>query len=220
MSVSTNSSRTHRLLVALGSGDKPRLFEELFVRHRERLRKMIRLRLDWNLRGKVSSTSVLEQVKQVALKRIDEYREDSSRTFYVWLRIIVGELLERLHRENSVLLEGIGGREIHFPRNALPEVTAASMAAQLFGDRGTNQSANRASMIALLESALNGMDRLDREIISLRNFEELTADESAVVLGMSKSSSTVLHLKALKKLNDILNSIPGFFQGKRGDESS
>jgi RNA polymerase sigma-70 factor (ECF subfamily) len=84
------------------------------------------------------------------------------------------------------------------------------MAAQLLGDRAANQSAARTNMLLLLEGALNGMDRLDREVLALRNFEELTADEAAKVLGMSKAGVTVLHLKAVKRLNDILASIPGF----------
>jgi RNA polymerase sigma-70 factor, ECF subfamily len=215
MSVAANSSRTNRLLVTLSSGENPRVFEDLFDRHRERLRKMVRLRMEWQLRGKISSSSVLEQAYQDALGRIAEYQALSGRSFYVWLRVIVGERLERMHREQQVLLENIGGRELHLQRGTLPEITAASMAAQLLGDRAANQNAARAHMLTMLEGALNGMDRLDREIIALRNFEELTADESASVLGISKASATVLHLKAVKRLNDILGSIPGFFPDRK-----
>jgi RNA polymerase sigma-70 factor (ECF subfamily) len=211
MAATANSSRTNRLLVALGGGANPQAFDELFGRHRERLRKMIRLRLDWQLRGRISSSSVLDQAYQDALQRIREYEANPNKTFYLWLRTIVGDRIERIHREEQVLLENLGGRELHLQRGALPEVTAASMAAQLMGDREANQSANRANMLMLLEGALNGMESLEREVIALRNFEELTADESAVVLGMSKASATILHLKAVKRLNDILNSVPGFF---------
>lgn len=211
MATVANSSRTNRLLVSVSSGGNPRVFDELFDRHREHLRKMIRLRMDRQLRGRVSSTSILDQACQDALQHVGEYEAASGQTFYLWLRTIVGERLERLHREHLVLLENLGGRELHLQRGALPEVTAASMAAQLLGDRAANQSAARANMLLLLEGALNGMDRLDREIIALRNFEELTSDEAAAVLGMSKAGATVLHLKAVKRLNDILGSIPGFF---------
>ena len=89
------------------------------------------------------------------------------------------------------------------------------MAAQLLGDRAANSSALRANLLLMLEGALNGMDRLDREILALRNFEELSVEEATAVLGMSKTGATVLHLKAVKRLNDILAGIPGFFPDRK-----
>jgi RNA polymerase sigma-70 factor (ECF subfamily) len=58
------------------------------------------------------------------------------------------------------------------------------------------------------------MDALDREILALRNFEELTIDETAAVLGMNKSAATVRYLQAVKRLNEVLASIPGFLKGR------
>lgn len=214
MSAAANSSATVQLLLHLGSGRDSRQVSELFARHRERLRKLIRLRLDWRLRGKVSSSTILDQVYIDVCKQIDKYDRSAGGSFYLWLREIVGRRLEQIHREHL----GDPGldikRELHLQRGALPEVTAASMAAQLLGDRAANQSAVRANMLLLLEGALNGMDPLDREMIALRNFEELTADEAATVLDMSKASATIRHLQAVKKLNEILASVPGFFPGR------
>jgi RNA polymerase sigma-70 factor (ECF subfamily) len=214
MSAAANSSATVQLLLHLGPGRDSRTVSELFGRHRERLRKLIRLRLDWRLRGKVSSSTILDQVYIDVCKQIDRFDQNAGGSFHLWLREIVGKRLEQIHREHL----GDPGldikRELHLQRGALPEVTAASMAAQLLGDRAANQSAVRSNMLRLLEGALNGMDAVDREMIALRNFEELTADEAATVLGMSKTAATIRHLQAVKKLNEILASVPGFFAGR------
>lgn len=212
MSAAANSSATVQLLLHLGPGRDSRTISELFGRHRERLRKLIRLRLDGRIRGKVSSSSILDQIYIEVCKRIGEYNRNSGRSFYLWLREIAGRRLEHIHREHLGEPMVDAKRELHLQRGALPEVTAASMAAQLLGDRAANQSVARGNMLLLLEGALNGMEPLDREIIALRNFEELTADEAAEVLGMSRAAATIRHLQAVKKLNEILASVPGFFR--------
>ena len=53
----------------------------------------------------------------------------------------------------------------------------------------------------------------DREILALRNFEELTAAEAAIALGIEPAAATVRFLQALKRLNEILRTIPGFLRG-------
>jgi RNA polymerase sigma-70 factor (ECF subfamily) len=214
MLATADSSRTNRLLTEFRSGGRPHALDDLFALHRERLRRYVRLRLDRQLRGRLSSNSILDRAYLAAHERLPEYDPAAAGSLYLWLRQIVGEEIQAVHRENDVLLENLPGRELQLLRGALPDVTAASMAAQLLGDRAANQSAARANMLLLLEGALNGMERLDREVLALRNFEELTADEAAKVLGLSKAAATVLHLKAVKRLNDILASIPGFLPAR------
>jgi DNA-directed RNA polymerase specialized sigma24 family protein len=61
----------------------------------------------------------------------------------------------------------------------------------------------------VLQEALNGMDPIDREVLALRHFEHLSNDESALVLGLSKSAASNRYIRALKRLKEILSSIPG-----------
>jgi RNA polymerase sigma-70 factor (ECF subfamily) len=90
------------------------------------------------------------------------------------------------------------------------------MAAQLLGDRAANQAAVRADLLGQLQSALNGLHPLDRELLALRHFEELSNEAAATVLGLEPAVATVRYLQALKRLNEILRSIPGFFAAQRG----
>jgi RNA polymerase sigma-70 factor (ECF subfamily) len=87
-----------------------------------------------------------------------------------------------------------------------------SLAAQMLGHMtSATQAAMRAEMQQRLQNALNTMDPLDREVLTLCHFEELTAQEAASVLGIDKPAAYLRHLKAVKRLKEILNSIPGLF---------
>jgi RNA polymerase sigma-70 factor, ECF subfamily len=53
------------------------------------------------------------------------------------------------------------------------------------------------------------MDPLDREILVLRHFEELSNSEAATVLGLSKTAASNRYIRALKRLKEILATLPG-----------
>jgi RNA polymerase sigma factor (sigma-70 family) len=61
----------------------------------------------------------------------------------------------------------------------------------------------------IVQEALNGMDPIDREVLALRHFEHLSNDETARVLGLTKSAASNRYIRALKRLKEILSSIPG-----------
>jgi RNA polymerase sigma-70 factor (ECF subfamily) len=68
----------------------------------------------------------------------------------------------------------------------------------------------RAEMQLQLQAALNELPALDREIIALRHFEELSNAEAATVLGLSKTAASNRYLRALARLQKRLENIPGF----------
>lgn len=209
MLAAPNSSGTNRLLRLPGFRREGQAIGEAFARHRERLRKVVRLRLDWRLRGRVSSSTLLDRVLDDARRHIDEFPGETH-SFFLWLRELTVLAVEQVHRQYLGDRADGPGTELHLCRGATPRVTAASMAAQLLGDPSANQDAARADMLLRLQGAINAMDALDREILALRNFEELTTDEAAAVLGLSRGAATVRHLHAAKRLNEILATIPGF----------
>jgi RNA polymerase sigma-70 factor, ECF subfamily len=211
----SNSSGTNRLLQRLRAGADVAAIRELFGRHRERLRKMVRLRLDWRLRGRISSASIVDQVLRDVSSQLADYATCSDQSFFLWLRQITGRRLDQIHRQHLGQLHDDAAAEIRLYRGSLPEVSAGSMAAQLMGDRAANQSAARAEMLQLLQGALNSLDPMDREILALRNFEEMSSDETAEILGMNKAAAIIRYVQAAKRLNEILASIPGFFNTSR-----
>ena len=181
----------------------------LFDRHAERLRRTVRLRLDRRLVGIVDSSGVLQLARVEALSRGAELDGPAGREPFLWLRQIIGEVLARLHRER--LGPDVRG-DISLYRGALPEATSISLAAHLLGRGGgdDDKAAIRAEQKLLLQEALNAMDPLDREVLTLRHCEQLTNDETATVLTISKSQASEAYIRALKRITLIMASLPGF----------
>ena len=61
-----------------------------------------------------------------------------------------------------------------------------------------------------IQQALDAMEPLDREIITLRHFEELSNVESARVLGLSKTATSNRYIRALKRLKEAMGGPDGF----------
>ena len=108
------------------------------------------------------------------------------------------------------------GREVSLHGGSLPQATSVSLAALLLGRfTSVSQMAVRAEMQVKLQETLNSMDSRDREIIALRHFEELTNNEVAESLGISKSTASNRYVRALARLQSMLECIPGFLEQSR-----
>jgi RNA polymerase sigma-70 factor (ECF subfamily) len=103
------------------------------------------------------------------------------------------------------------GREISLHQGGMPQASSASLAAHLLGRiTSASRAAARAEMRLLLQDALNEMDAMDREVIALRHFEELSNEEAATVLGLTKSAASKRYVRAIVRLRSIMSAIPGF----------
>jgi RNA polymerase sigma-70 factor, ECF subfamily len=105
-------------------------------------------------------------------------------------------------------------REVSLYRGALPAATSAALAAQLLGrDTRPSEAAVRAERSIRLQEALNSMDPLDREVLTLRHFEQLSNAEAARVLGLQEPAAAKRYVRALKRLRLILDASPGGLGG-------
>jgi RNA polymerase sigma-70 factor (ECF subfamily) len=199
------------LLQRAMAGDAQAL-SELFSRYRERLRRMVRLRLDRRLYGRLDPSDVLQDAYLDVARRFPEYTAKPTLPFFLWLRSLTGQRLIDLHRQHLGAQMRDAGQEVSLYRGALPPASSASLANQLLGRlTSPTQAAVRAEMQIRLQEALNAMDPLDREVVVLRHFEELSNAETAEVLGIQKSAASKRYIRAIQRLKDILDSVPGFF---------
>ena len=208
-----NSADTARLLEQARGGDKAAL-NELLSRHRSRLRLMVEMRLDTRLQARLDASDVVQDAYIEVTERLDDYLRNPKLPLFLWLRLIVGERLLKLHRHHLGTQMRDAGREVSLYRGALPAASSAALAAQLLGKfTSPTQAAVRAERILRLQEALNTLDPVDREILSLRHFEELTAAETARVLAIEESAAAKRYFRALKRLKDILAGLPGGPEG-------
>jgi RNA polymerase sigma-70 factor (ECF subfamily) len=204
-----NSSETKRLLRAAAQGDRTG-WGTLLGQHRDRLRRMVALRLDPRLQGRVDPSDVLQETYLEASVRLAEYLQNPTMPFFLWLRFLAGQKLLTLHRHHLGTQMRDAGREVSLDRGGLPETSSAALAAQLLGrDTRPSVAAVRAELKIRLQEALNGMDPLEREVLALRHFEQLSLAETAQLLGLTESGASRRHLRALKRLKEVLSQMPG-----------
>src|SRR5262245_45068861 len=193
-------------------GDQQAL-ARLFAGYRDRLRQMVRLRLDRRLSGRIDTSDVLQDAYLDVARRFPEYAASPTVPFYLWLRSLTGQRLVDLHRHHLGAGMRDAGREVSLYRGALPAASSASLAQQLLaGLTSPTQAAVRAEMQLRLQEALNSMDPIDREVVVLRHFEELSNVEAAEVLGIETAAASKRYIRALRRLKTILDAVPGFFR--------
>jgi RNA polymerase sigma-70 factor, ECF subfamily len=209
--MTTDSSDLDDLLQRVQNGDQQALVA-LFTRYHDRLQRMVRLRLDRRLQGRIDPSDVLQDAYLDVARRADEYIANRSIPGFLWLRLITGQRLAALHRQHLGAQMRDAGQEVSLHRGALPHATSASLAALLLGRiTSPTQAAQRAEMQIRLQEVINAMDPIDREVLTLRHFEELGNVETAQVLGIKKAAASNRYLRALKRLKDTLARMPGLF---------
>jgi RNA polymerase sigma-70 factor, ECF subfamily len=198
------------LLLRIEGGDEAAM-TELFTRHRERLRQMIRLRLDRRLQGRIDSSDVLQDTYLEVARRAREYVARPDVPPFIWLRYLTGQTLLALHRHHLKVHMRDAGQEVSLRNRATPQANSASLAEMLLGRlTSPSRAARRAEMQLKLQETLNAMEPFDREVLALRHFEELSNGEVAQVLGLSKTAASNRYIRALRRLKETLKGIPGF----------
>jgi RNA polymerase sigma-70 factor (ECF subfamily) len=202
-------SETPRLLQLAAQGDR-QAWGQLLEQHRDRLRRMIAARLDDRLHGRLDPSDVIQEAYLDASRRLDEYVQNPAMPFALWLRFLTNQRLLELHRYHLGAQGRDAGREVSLGGGPAPEASSAVLAAHLLGHLTTpSDAAIRAERQQWLQDALEQMDPLDREVLVLRHFEQLSNGEAAEVLGLDKSAASKRYARALVRLKDILANLPG-----------
>ena len=210
------AATTDDLLRRARAGDAAAL-GALFAHHRDRLRQLVRLRLDRRVAGRLDPSDVLQEAYLDVARRFPEYAAAAAVPFYVWLRELTGQRLIDLHRRHLGAKMRNAGLEVSLGRGALPRASSASLAEMLMGRlTSASRAAVRAETRLRVQEALNSMDPLDREVLVLRHFEVLSNEETARVLGIKPSAASNRHVRALRRLEEILSQTPGFAESAIG----
>lgn len=203
------------LVESASAGDQTAL-AELFRRHRDRLRQMVRLRMDQRLQGRVDASDVLQEAFLEASRRLEEYQRKDAMPFFLWLRLVVGQKLIDAHRHHLGAKMRDAGREISLFRGPMPEASSVELAARLLGQlTSPTRALERAEAKLRIEQALNNMDEIDREVLSLRHFEALSNGEAAQVLGISAAAASNRYVRALKRLKAAMEMTRGIGGGQQ-----
>ena len=211
--MANDPSDTGHLVERLRGGDRQAL-TDLFQRHRDRLRRMVELRMDARLQGRVDASDVLQDAFLDAAARLDSYLQGSELPAVplaaAGRRPAAGDLPPP--PPGTKMRDA--GQEVSLYRDPLPQASSAALASMLLGRlTSPSHAAIRAEQVLRVQEALNALDPLDREVVALRHFEELSRAETAQVLGITEEAGAKRYIRALRRLKAILAAMPGGLEG-------
>ena len=171
------------------------------------------LRLDARLHGRIDPSDVLQDAYLHAARALPAYLQHPEVPFYVWLRRLAGHRLGRLHREHLGAKMRAAGREVSLDRGP-PTASSEAMAARLLGRAPRpSEEAVRLELIRRVQDALNDMEPMDREVLALRHFEQLSRAEAALVLDISEAAVAKRYLRHSPDSKRSWNTIPVVWRG-------
>jgi RNA polymerase sigma-70 factor, ECF subfamily len=190
-------------------GDRNAL-AEVFAKHRDRLWRIVSFRIDPRLRGRVDADDVLQEAYLNAERRIQHVIQDAPDGLFVWFRMIVSQTMAEIHRRHLGVQRRDPMREQSLNAGFSADATSFSISSHLFGHlTSPSQAALRKELSEQLEFALSSMEDLDREVLAMRHFEELSNRETAHALGLTEQAASARYVRALTRLQHILKAIPG-----------
>jgi RNA polymerase sigma-70 factor (ECF subfamily) len=191
------------LMRRIQKGD-PSAIDELLKRHRRRLRRMVAVRIDPRLSARVDPSDVVQDALLEATRKLQDYVRERPLPFYPWLRQLAWNRLIDLHRRNVLAQARSVTREVRWDME-LSDQSVADLASGLIAS-GTSPSGQlqRREFRDWLRDRLARLSERDREVLVLRHLEELSVNEIAAVLNISVEAVKKRHVRALKRLRDLL----------------
>ena len=200
-----NTSETQELLAGAGQGQAAAV-NELLDRHREALRNMVQARLDQKLARRVDASDVVQDVLLEASQRLADYIRDPKLPFGLWLRQMAHDRIIDLHRRHRVARRRSLDREQQLPA-ARGDKSSLELMAQLRDPELTPAAATlRKELHERFVEAIDRLEDEDREILVMRHFEQLTNSQAADLLGLSQPAAGMRHLRALRRLREVLGA--------------
>ena len=200
---------TEPLLARAAAGDGV-AWGALLTAHQDRLTRMVAFRMDPRLRGRIDAADVVQEAFVEASAHREAYLRAPTAPLFLWLRGVVSNKLLELHRHHLGTRMRDAKRELPLEDRQRFDDTTAALCAHLVG-RLTSPSvaAVRDEIKMRLAQALDRMDPTDREVLTLRHFEQLTNAEAAEVVGIQERAAAKRYLRALERLKQLLSELPG-----------
>jgi len=209
-------SGTEALVARAAEGDGA-AWGVLLASFQERLAQIVAFRMDPRLRRRIDAADVVQEAFIAAAERRAAFFQQTAQPLFLWLRWIVGNTLLDLHRHHFGAKRRDVRREVSSDRRsneADDDNTRDALVTQLTcGFTGPATAAGRAELKARLDEALGQMEPMDREVLDLRHYEQLTSAEAAQVLGIQERAAAKRYLRALERLREVLADMPGGLTG-------
>jgi RNA polymerase sigma-70 factor (ECF subfamily) len=201
--VATDASDTDRLLDRAATGDRSSR-EQLLQRHRQKLKRMVAIRLDRRLAARVDPSDVVQEALTDAACRLDDYLRERPMPYYPWLRRLACDRIDKAHRRHLA-----GRRSVEREaRPELPNESVLKLAERLLApDSDPAQAALRKEKRQKVRALLDQLSDGDREVLVLRFLERLSTTETAEVLEITPGAVRLRLMRALERLRSNLGDL-------------
>jgi RNA polymerase sigma-70 factor (ECF subfamily) len=202
-----DSSETQALLSSARAGDATAR-NHLLERHREALRRMVGLRMDPVLKRRLDASDIVQDVLIEADRRLADYLQEARMPFHLWLRHLAHDHMIDAHRRHR----GVARRSLDREQPAaaaFADQSAMDLAAIVRDRQLTPAAAATHRELELrFQAAIETLDELDREVILMRHFEQLSNSETAQSLALSDAAAGMRYLRAMRRLRVLLAEPP------------
>jgi RNA polymerase sigma-70 factor (ECF subfamily) len=179
-------SITHQLWQQAKTGDRS-AFEQLFGLHTDRLLVFVRAKLGGRLREKIEPEDILQEAFVAALKSFEDFEYTDDGAFLRWMCRIIDHRLRDAHDYFAAKKR----QEIVLPKSALT---------------GPVTALGRAENRQQIETALAQLSDEHREVLLLRYFEGLSADEAGQRMNRTAGAIRNLAARALVELGKLMGA--------------
>jgi RNA polymerase sigma-70 factor (ECF subfamily) len=193
---------TDQLLQRVAAGESSAALT-LVTRHRDRLRRMVAVRLDRRLAARVDPSDIVQDAITEAYLRLPKFAVERPMAFYPWIRRIAFERLLQMHRRHIAAQRRSVLREDALP---LTEESEILLAEKVAGGTVASDRALRSEIRRRVHHAMEQLAIVDREVIALKHLEELKFQEVADVLEVSLATVHSRYYRAIKKLKQLLGT--------------
>jgi RNA polymerase sigma-70 factor (ECF subfamily) len=198
--VTNTAPDTEQLLDRAAGGDEAAR-ELLLERHRQKLKRMVAVRLDRRLAARLDPSDVVQEALADAARRLDAYLRERPMPYYPWLRRLAWDRIDKAHRRHTARRRSVEREELA----ALPDSSALQLAERLLArDVDPARAALRKEKRQRVRALLGHLGDADREVLVLRFLERLSTAEAATVLGISPGAVRLRLMRALERLRHLL----------------
>jgi RNA polymerase sigma-70 factor (ECF subfamily) len=203
MSPDEADPETEELMRLSRAGDEAAV-QQLLVRHRERLHRMVAVRMDQRLKARFDPSDVIQEAFLDAARKLPAYLQERPLPFYPWLRQMAWDRLVDLHRRH---LRAAGRSVVREARWSVSDESIGELARQLVaGGSSPSSRLGRDENRDRVRGALETLSADDRELLLLRHLEQLRVGEIAAVLEISEPAVKSRLRRALERLHNALGS--------------
>jgi RNA polymerase sigma-70 factor (ECF subfamily) len=186
------------MLDRLRAGDR-RAFDRLIAGYQPGLRAFVAARLDDRLAARVDASDVVQDALMDAFARLPEYLERRPMPFRTWLWKTAYERLLKVRRHHDRARRAVG-REVGWP-----DRSSLLLVRPLLGSTPTpGKCLEERELAQRVRQALEVLSEEDREVLLMRNVEELPYEEVGHLLEITPEAARKRYGRALLRLRKAL----------------